>query len=231
MDQQPPPDPQPVEPAPPDPPPVQPAPPAPPPSASSAAAPQAAAAPPPAATLPAATPPQAGQTAGPAAAPAGWQPDPVPLGPAPGVEFAGYGARLVAYIIDGLILGVVISVLTLVIVAILAAGFVDDGDVNSAGSVLFTVILTVVILVLSLLYFPYFWQKSGRTPGMSAFGIRVVRDADGGPLGWGSAILRYLGFFIDSIVFGLPIGFLWVFYDKRRRAWHDLIGGTVVIKG
>jgi uncharacterized RDD family membrane protein YckC len=32
-------------------------------------------------------------------------------------------------------------------------------------------------------------------------------------------------------VFGLPIGFLWVFVDKRRRAWHDLIGGTVVIRG
>ena len=88
-----------------------------------------------------------------------------------------------------------------------------------------------MIILVSFLYFPYFWQKSGRTPGMSVFGIRVVRDADGGPVGWGSAILRYIGFFIDSIVFGIPIGFLWVFFDKRRRAWHDLIGSTVVIKG
>jgi uncharacterized RDD family membrane protein YckC len=35
---------------------------------------------------------------------------------------------------------------------------------------------------------------------------------------------------IDSIIFGLPIGYLWAFVDKRRRCWHDLIGSTVVIK-
>jgi uncharacterized RDD family membrane protein YckC len=26
------------------------------------------------------------------------------------------------------------------------------------------------------------------------------------------------------------LGFLWVFVDGRRRGWHDLIAGTVVIK-
>ncbi len=200
MDQQPPPAPQPVETMPP-------------------------AAPPP--TPPAGPAPSSPAPASPAPA---WQADQVPAGPAPGVEFAGYGARLVAYIIDGIILGVVIMVITFALVAVLAATVSSDGDVSTGGA-LFTITLTIVILLISILYFPYFWQKNGRTPGMSMFGIRVVRDADGGPIGWGAAILRYIGFIIDSIILGLPIGFLWVFVDKRRRAWHDLIGGTVVIKG
>ena len=180
---------------------------------------------------PAAAPPQAwSSTTDQASAPPGWKSDPVAVGPAPGVEFAGYGARLIAYIIDGLILGVVISVLSIVLLAILAMSVSNDNEVSTIG-VITTVVWTGVIIIVSFLYFPYFWQKNGRTPGMSVFGIRVVRDADGGPVGWGSAILRYIGFFIDSIVFGIPIGFLWVFFDKRRRAWHDLIGSTVVIKG
>lgn len=26
------------------------------------------------------------------------------------------------------------------------------------------------------------------------------------------------------------IGYIWIFIDKRRRGWHDLIAGTVVVK-
>ena len=51
-------------------------------------------------------------------------------GSRPGVEFAGYGARLVAYILDGILLGVVITVLTLVLVAILAASVSNDNEVG-----------------------------------------------------------------------------------------------------
>ena len=58
--------------------------------------------------------------------------------------------------------------------------------------------------------------------------MRVVRDSDGGPVSAGAAILRLVGYWIDSLVFYL--GFIWIFIDKRKRCWHDLIAGTVVIK-
>jgi len=187
---------------------------------------------PPAAPQPVVPPPPAPETwatANDASAPPAWQTDPDPAGPAPGVDFAGYGARLIAYFLDGLLLGVAIVAMWVVLTAILV-GSASDGQVGTAGA-LVSAMIAIASILLSLLYFPYFWQKSGRTPGMRIFGIRVVRDRDGGPVTWGSAILRYIGFFIDTIVFGIPIGYLWVFFDKRRRAWHDLIGGTVVIKG
>ena len=39
-----------------------------------------------------------------------WAGDPArPVGPAPGVEFAPHGARLVAYIVDGLIISIVLA--------------------------------------------------------------------------------------------------------------------------
>lgn len=155
------------------------------------------------------------------AAPAYWQSDPTgPSGPAPGVEFAGYGARILGYIIDSIIISIGIAIL--VFVAILLGG----GD--TSGPVAITLIGFSILL--GIVYFPYFWQKDGQTPGMSIFDIRVVRDADGGKVDWLHAILRFIGYGINSIVFGLPIGWLWVFVDKRRRGWMDLIGSTVVVK-
>ena len=59
-------------------------------------------------------------------------------------------------------------------------------------------------------------------------GIKVVRDVDGGPVSMGSAILRLLGYWISGLVFYL--GFIWIFIDKRKRGWFDLIAGTVVVK-
>ncbi len=87
----------------------------------------------------------------------------------------------------------------------------------------------MVGFLITVLYFPYFWSHGGQTPGMRLFHIRVVRDADGGPIGWGAALLRLIGYWVSAMV--VYIGFLWVFVDKRRRGWFDLIAGTVVIEG
>ena len=58
--------------------------------------------------------------------------------------------------------------------------------------------------------------------------LRVVMDKDGGPITVGPAILRLIGYWIDSLVFYL--GFIWILIDSRRRGWHDLIAGTVVVQ-
>ena len=44
----------------------------------------------------------------------------------------------------------------------------------------------------------------------------------------GQYLLRYLGYYISLIPFGL--GFLWVGIDPRKQGWHDKIASTVVIK-
>ena len=79
-------------------------------------------------------------------------------------------------------------------------------------------------IVFLFIYFPFFWVRSGQTPGMRLMGIKVVRDKDGGPIGWGSAFLRLIGYWISAIVFYL--GFIWIFIDKRKRGWYDLMAGT-----
>ena len=63
---------------------------------------------------------------------------------------------------------------------------------------------------------------------MKLMHLRVVRDADGGPIGGGAAIVRLIGFYISGVVFYL--GFIWILIDKRRRGWADLIAGTCVVE-
>jgi uncharacterized RDD family membrane protein YckC len=154
-----------------------------------------------------------------------WQPPEETTGPAPGLEFAGFGARLVAYIVDAIIVGIVIGVIAIILGAVIVGGATsNNAGVAGVGSGL----LILVVLVVSLGYFPYFWSRSGATPGMRMLGLKVVRDKDGGPISTGQAVLRLIGYWVSSLVFYL--GYIWIFIDKRRRGWHDLIAGTVVVK-
>jgi uncharacterized RDD family membrane protein YckC len=136
----------------------------------------------------------------------------------------------VAYILDGIILSVVITVIAIIGVAALGAGTTVEGQqvssVNGVSALIFFISLMLDIIV-GVVYFPFFWARGGQTPGMRPFGLRVVRDKDGGPIGWGAAILRLIGLVIGQSVFYL--GLIWIFIDKRRRGWQDLIAGTVVV--
>jgi len=144
-----------------------------------------------------------------------WQAPADGAGPAPGIEFASPGARLVGYIVDLIIQGVIVLFLGLM-ARILGELFWPLG-----------VLSALAIVAVAVGYFPFFWASTGQTPGMSMMKIKVVRDSDGGPVTAGAAILRWIGFWVSHAVFYL--GFIWIFVDKRRRGWMDLIGGTVVV--
>ena len=179
---------------------------------------QIAAAPPAAAAV--APPPSAPPTAPPA-----WQPPAVPAGPFPGVRFADHGPRLISFILDHLII-LGISLVILAAFLIVAGIFAAIGvDFLAATSVIAAILGFFVVY---FVYFPYFWTKDGQTLGMRPFKLRVVMDKDGGKVTMGPAILRLVGYWIDQIIFYL--GYIWVLIDNRRRGWHDLIAGTVVIQ-
>ncbi|MDA8238197.1 MAG: RDD family protein [Chloroflexi bacterium] len=164
-------------------------------------------------------PPQGGPPAPPCGAP------PEPLGPAPGVRLASHGARLVASIVDGILVGVMVTVVA-VALPFLTAGLVVSGAPVLAAVVGLLVIVAAFLVTLG--YFPWFWAHGGATPGMRMFSLRLVRDRDGGPLGRGEAILRLVELWISGAV--LYLGFVWILVDRRRRGWHDLIAGTVMVQ-
>jgi uncharacterized RDD family membrane protein YckC len=143
----------------------------------------------------------AGSPQPPAAVPGGQWTEQTQVGPAPGLVFGGFWIRVVAYIIDFIPLAIVGAIL------------------RSVSPVLGLVIL---------LYMPLCWGLLGQTFGMMPFGLRVVRSDDGGKLTWSNVILRYIGLYVAFIV--VFIGIIWVALDSRKRGWHDMIGGTVVVR-
>lgn len=152
-------------------------------------------------------------------------------GPAPGVEFAPHGARLVAYIIDSIIVGIAVLIIVVIGSVVFVSGStVSDGQVTAidAGAATALLLTILIAILITLLYFPFFWARSGQTPGMRPVGLHVVRDRDGSKISWGTAFLRLIGLWVASAVFYL--GFIWIFVDKRRRGWQDLIAGTIVVK-
>ena len=83
-------------------------------------------------------------------------------------------------------------------------------------------------LVISIGYLVGFWGARSQTPGMMALGLRIVRAQTGAPLDFGVAAIRYVGYIISSLPFG--IGLIWAAFDPRKQGWHDKIAGTLVVR-
>jgi uncharacterized RDD family membrane protein YckC len=59
-----------------------------------------------------------------------------------------------------------------------------------------------------------------------AMKIKVIKT-DGAPLTVGDVLLRYFGYWIGSVAFGL--GYIWAAFDAKSQGWHDKIANTYVV--
>jgi len=71
-------------------------------------------------------------------------------------------------------------------------------------------------------------RPEGQTLGKKAVGIRVVRRANGAPLGFGLSTGRFFARLADTFTLGL--GLLWAAWDPLNQTFHDKIAGTLVVK-
>ena len=121
-------------------------------------------------------------------------------------ELADVGTRFIAIIIDGIILAIVTGVL------------VGVGRGVGGG----------LSFIVGLGYNWYFWTRNGgQTPGKMLMNIRVVKT-DGTPIQDMDAIMRYIGYYINSFIIGL--GWIWALIDSNHRGWHDKLANTYVVK-
>lgn len=81
-------------------------------------------------------------------------------------------------------------------------------------------------LIMSGLYFGLFWTAVGRTPGQRLLGLRVVGRRGGPPSPLWAAV-RVVAKFVAAVP--ALLGWIWVVFDREKRAWHDHLAGTYVI--
>ena len=73
-----------------------------------------------------------------------------------------------------------------------------------------------------------FWLRKQATPGKMLLALRVVDAASGKPISLKQAVIRYLGYILSAIPFGL--GFLWVAIDPKKQGLHDKLAKTLVVQ-
>ncbi|MDO8392574.1 MAG: RDD family protein [Actinomycetota bacterium] len=149
-------------------------------------------------------------------------------------QYAGFGSRLGAYILDALIAGL----FSIPAVAVLLAGpshidtcTINDElqlcDVPDNSTIAIAVALGVAALAVYLTLYCRMVGK-GQSWGHRAVSIRVADATTGQPIGTGRAVGRYFGRVLSAIP--CYLGFLWSLWDERKQTWHDKLTNSVVLK-
>lgn len=173
-------------------------------------------------------PPPPGGYPPPPPLPGGYPPVPPPsygYGFVPQSTYGGFGIRVAAYVIDWVI-GNVIGFALGIVIGIAAVATHPDDPQQAANNL--RPVTALVGLLINMAYFTVLWTLMGATIGQRVFRLRVVDAASGQPIGFGKALLRWVGLLISFAV--CFIGVIWVAFDARKQGWADKIAGTVVLR-
>ena len=88
------------------------------------------------------------------------------------------------------------------------------------------IVYKIFVYALMPLYYIGFWVYGGQTLGMKTWRIRVV-NLDGHAIGWYAALMRLVYAVLSTAIFGL--GFIYAFFDKQSRTWHDILSKTRLV--
>ena len=172
-------------------------------------------------------------------------PGPYAARPSAPFPLASWGLRLVAWLIDAFIVGLIMVPLYVVTLwpaftDLINAIPTDGSSVPQAAMVSFqervltvSLALSLASAVVSFLYLVPQNVRYGRTLGKRVVGIRVRMLAEDRNPGWKAATIRWavyaVGAFVASGIFTL-IDCLWPLWDKPwQQALHDKAAGTVVV--
>jgi uncharacterized RDD family membrane protein YckC len=127
--------------------------------------------------------------------------------------YAGFWRRVAAAILDGLIVGAVTAPFSI--------GMSSGNRYSATASSISTVV--------SWLYSALMESSAKQaTLGKMALGIRVT-DLDGNRITFGKATGRYFAKILSALILG--IGFLMVAFTERKQGLHDMLAGTLVVRG
>lgn len=158
---------------------------------------------------------------------------------------AGFGSRLLAMIVDGVVYGLPAIAGLVTGVVMMVVSFKDcidkaqnagsevtctDTEVNK--SLLLAGILVIAGSVLLWLIMIIVYNRSlgrtGQTVGRRMARIRVVDQYTLQPIGFGRAFGRScFAYFISSAI--VYLGYLWMLWDSEKQTWHDKVVGSIVI--
>lgn len=134
------------------------------------------------------------------------------------VRYVGFWARVLAAMVDSLLLALVL--VPVVLLLFWDQLMASEGQLEGTANLVFNYLIPILIVLA-------FWVYRSATPGKMLIKAVIV-DADTlqKPQMW-QWIVRYLGYYVSGLL--LMLGFLWVAWDPRKQGFHDKLARTVVI--
>jgi len=142
--------------------------------------------------------------------------------PAPGLM-----VRLAAMVYDAFLLFAIWWAVTAVAVGYQVSQRGEDairtsGEAAAGGPLLFSALIASI-----LLFYGWFWRRSGQTLGMQAWRLRL-ESIDGGRPSWLQVVIRLIGAELSLTCFAM--GYVWILFDPQQRAWHDIWSKTRLVR-
>jgi len=152
-------------------------------------------------------------------------------------NYAGFWMRLVAFIIDAIIIGVLQSFVFVPILGVLGISIFnstpDMSDPDQVAGMVATIAAAmgtvwILAMIIQILYFTFMESsKYQATVGKLALGL-MVTDVNGAKLDFTKALVRNLCRIISNIT--MLIGYIIAGFTEKKQALHDIIAGTLVVK-
>lgn len=141
-------------------------------------------------------------------------------------SYAGFWMRVLAYIIDSLIMSLVSVPLVIVIAVVVIATGADE---NSPLYQFVNLGANGFSILVVWLYHAFMESSSWQgTVGKKALGLRVT-DLDGHRISFARATGRYFGMILSGMI--CFIGFVMVAFTEKKQGLHDMMAGTLVLTG
>jgi len=173
--------------------------------------------------------------------PGGYAP-PVPRSTGPGgVPLAEFGERLLAYLLDGLVLAAILILPAVAVMVALLVPYAHAVDSAANGQPHVAVIVGsffwMFVLIFGLQFLgTYLYQvtyqlRAGQTVGKRVMRLKVVDAGSGASMAAAAARKRW----IIHLLFGFvgPLAYLdglWQLWDPQKQTLHDKVARTVVVR-
>ena len=152
------------------------------------------------------------------------------------IRYGGFWVRLLAFLINGIPLYILISIITVVIFmskygqsaySSLVSSVSSGDKINNSYLWPFLGIFFLTFFVVTILYSTVSIGVWGRTLGKAALKLKVVKP-DGSRVGIMRAFGRSVAYILNYFTFGFS--FLVIAFTHKKRGLHDYIADTIVIK-
>lgn len=137
--------------------------------------------------------------------------------------YAGFWIRFAAVLIDGVLMYIVNTAIS----GIFGIGGIPGGGEPSMAQVMAIFGGSIANMAIAIAYETWMIGKFGATVGKMAVGLKVVRP-DGTPMTYMRAFGRYWAKVLSSLT--LLIGYIMAGFDSEKRALHDRICDTRVVR-